>query len=405
MRTCDLALAAALTLTLASQIHATPTALLQGGGQDSAPASVILPQAGSDGLTLDLRDLSDLEALEPLLFRAALQAGPDLHITVVGGSARLGKFTIKPSDHLSGSLLILDGSADVSGRLDGNLVAVDADVILHPGAMIVGDVLAYNGQVHDLGGEVTGDIRTLSSVSVAPRADEAPAAPHPESALMAFLRRSAGLTGVFLSLVVLGFGVIMFARPNLEVVADTVSHSFGRSFVVGLLGEILLLPTFGMIVVGLFLSVAGILLLPFAVIVYGLLVVLLVVGGYLAVAHAMGETFVRRKMAAGAAVGSPNSYRYMFGGLVALMVLWVGWVLFGWVPVAGPLVQAVAVLVTWLLGTAGFGAALLSRAGIRENFTGRILPPEAMTDEYLWATPQFGVPAARRPIGRTPPPL
>ena len=31
------------------------------------------------------------------------------------------------------------------------------------------------------------------------------------------------------------------------------------------------------------------------------------------------------------------------------------------------------------------------------------VPPEALTDEYLWATPQFGVPAARRPGGgRTP---
>ena len=55
------------------------------------------------------------------------------------------------------------------------------------------------------------------------------------------------------------------------------------------------------------------------------------------------------------------------------------------------------------MGSTGFGAALLSRAGIRENFAGRLIPPEALTDEYLWATPQFGVPAARRPGGgRTP---
>jgi hypothetical protein len=34
---------------------------------------------------------------------------------------------------------------------------------------------------------------------------------------------------------------------------------------------------------------------------------------------------------------------------------------------------------------------------VRENFAGRIIPPEALTDEYLWATPQFGVPAVKRP--------
>ena len=78
------------------------------------------------------------------------------------------------------------------------------------------------------------------------------------------------------------------------------------------------------------------------------------------------------------------------------------WALFGWVPVAGILIWGAAFFVTWLLGTAGFGAALLSRAGIKENFAGRLLPPEALTDEYLWATPQFGVPAGRRPGSRPP---
>jgi hypothetical protein len=89
-------------------------------------------------------------------------------------------------------------------------------------------------------------------------------------------------------------------------------------------------------------------------------------------------------------------------GLLALATLWVAWALFGWVPVAGSIIWGAAFFVTWLLGTAGFGAALLSRGGVRENFAGRILPPEALTDEYLWATPQFGVPAARRPGTRTP---
>jgi hypothetical protein len=79
------------------------------------------------------------------------------------------------------------------------------------------------------------------------------------------------------------------------------------------------------------------------------------------------------------------------------MALWLSWVAFGWVPVAGTLVLATAILVTWLLATVGFGASLLSRAGLREHFAGRLIPPEALTDEYLWATPQFGVTAVKRP--------
>ncbi len=274
---------------------------------------------------------------------------------------------------------------------------------VHPGAFISGSVLAYNGQVHDLGGEITGEIRTLSSL-VQPLTMPVPKA-QPVSPVVATLQKAAGLAGVFLSLAVLGFGIVLFARPNLEIVSDTISHSFGRSFIVGLLGQILVLPTFGMIVVGLVLSVAGILLLPFAVIVYALLMILATVGGYLAVAHAMGETYIRRRMAAGLTVSSPNSYRYLLVGLMGLSALWAAWVIFGWVPFAGDVIKGIAVLVTWLLGTAGFGAALLSRGGLREGFAGRILPPEALTDEYLWATPQFGVPAASRPPTRpTPPP-
>src|SRR5262249_57065939 len=103
------------------------------------------------------------------------------------------------------------------------------------------------------------------------------------SALETVFQRGAGVVGVFLTLFALGFGLVMFGRPNLEVVSDTVSHSFGRSFLTGLIGQILLLPTFGMLVVRLILSVAGILLLPFAVTVYALLMIVGVVGGDLAV--------------------------------------------------------------------------------------------------------------------------
>ena len=89
--------------------------------------------------------------------------------------------------------------------------------------------------------------------------------------------------------------------------------------------------------------------------------------------------------------------------MAPVMVLWLAWALVGWAPVAGTLVWSAAVLVTWLLATVGFGASLLSRAGVREGFAGRIIPPEALTDEYLWATPRYGVPAVQRPGATAPP--
>lgn len=227
---------------------------------------------------------------------------------------------------------------------------------------------------------------------------DALAIPAEPSWLTRFGTRAAGLSGVFLTLTLLGFLLVAFAHPNLEIVSDTVAHSFGRSFVVGMLGQVLLLPTFGMLVVGLILSVVGALLVPFVVIVYALLAILGIVGGFLAVAHSMGEKQTRRRMAQGLKA-SPNSFRYMLIGLATVLSVWLAWLVFGWVPVAGTIVWASAILVTWIIGTVGFGAAILSRAGVKPQFAGRYIPAETMTDEYLWATPQFGVSAVKRPEG------
>lgn len=354
------------------------------------PKPATLAPAPAGGPTVDLGDLTQPEAVERAVRRAVPAPGPETQVTVPNGQARLGDFTIGSAETVTGHLLVLKGDANVYGRLLGNLVTVDGDVFVHPGGVVSGDILALRGDVKDEGGQIGGEVRTLS----APTRTGATVALSP---LAAFGRNVAGVVGVFLTLLALGVGLVTFARPNLEVVSDTVSHSFGRSFMTGLVGQILILPTFGMLIVGLILSVAGILLLPFAVVVYVLLAILGIVGGYLAVAHAIGETYTRRRMAQGAALGSPNSYRYLVAGLTGLFVLWAAWAVFGWVPVAGEIVRAAAVLVTWLMATAGLGAALLSRAGVRESFAGRLIPPEALTDEYLWATPQFGVPAVRRP--------
>ena len=363
--------------------------------QTAAPQAI--PEAGAQGLTISLADLSNPTALEPLLRRAAATRSAELALTVPGGRARFGNYTVGSGETINGHLLLFKGDAHVYGTLQGNLVTVDGNIVVHPGAVVTGDVLALGGAVEDAGGEIRGEIRTLMP---APPGVVSPEAAAPLSGFRLLLRNAAGLTGVYLTLLALGFGLVLFGRPNLEVVADTVSHTFGRSFMVGLLAQMLLLPTFGMLVVGLLLSVVGVLLIPFAVLAYLLLLLIGVVGGYLAVAHALGESYTRRRLAMGISASSPNSYRYLLVGLTAMLGFWAAWAVFGWVPVAGTLMKIAAVLVTWLLATAGFGATLLSRAGARESFTGRLVPAEALTDEYLWATPQFGVPAAKRPPTR-----
>ena len=218
-----------------------------------------------------------------------------------------------------------------------------------------------------------------------------PAAP---SAIQILFHDVKNVTAMFVALAMIGFGAVFFARRYLEVVADTASEAFGRSLVVGLLGQLLLLPTLAMLIVGLIFTIVGILLLPFALIAFVVAACVAALGGYLAVAHAIGESVSRRRMANGAFVRSPNAYGYLFTGLLGLLGLWAAAALFGW---AGPVVyvfRAAAVVVTWLAGTVGFGAVLLSRAGRRDTFTGRHVGDQS--GEYLWATPP-ATPAAPRP--------
>ena len=355
----------------------------------------IPPAAASDGPLVDLQKLDDPVGLEQRL-RRLLRAEPSqLRLTVPNGQARLGSFSIGASETVTGNLLVMKGQVDVHGKITGNVVALDGDIVMHPGSIVSGDALAIGGRIQDRGGVVRGEQRSLGAAALAPPPSVGP--------LQRALTNAAGLAGVLFTLGLIGFGVVLFAKPNLETISDTVGHSFFRSFLAGLLAQVLAIPTFGLLITGLVLSVVGILLVPFVVVVIPFLCLAAVVGGFLAVAHAMGETHLRRRMAAGALVGSPNSYRYLVIGLGAIGAVWLGWVVFGWVPVAGSLMYAAAFLATWLLATAGLGACLLSRAGIKPAFAGRYVPPEALTDEYLWATPQFGVNAVKRPEGGKPP--
>ncbi len=354
---------------------------------DSDVTPQAVPAAGAQGPSVSLARLDHAGQLERDL-RAALRSPlSDTRLTVAGGTARLGAYSVGSAERVSGHVVVLEGDADVHGRIEGNLVTLDGNIILHPGAMITGDVLAIGGHIRQLGGTISGSQMETDAVPIAAAAPSIPA-------LVA--RRGAGLLGIGLTLLILGLGVVTFGRPNLEIVSDTVIHSFGRAFLVGLLGQALILPTFGMMIVGLVLTLAGAVLVPFATVAYLLLAIIALVGGLIAVAHAMGETITRRRMAQGLMV-SPNAYRYVITGLASLASIWLAWVALGWVPVAGMIVFGGAVFLTWSVATVGFGAALLSRGGVREHFAGRILPPAMMTDEYLWATPRMGVPAVKRP--------
>ena len=221
---------------------------------------------------------------------------------------------------------------------------------------------------------------------------EAPVVVHESASFVGGLAMgAANLVAVFIALSFMGLGFLFFAPKQLETVADTVWHSFWRSFLAGLFAQPLVLPAFGMMLVGLVLTVVGILVVPFAVVGFAVALFLAAVGGFIAVARSVGEVYLRRKMARGEPVETWGSYRYIVYGLVGLLALWLPVVFLGWIPVAGTLLTVSAALITWIVATAGFGAAIISRAGMRGTFVRQL--DLALTDEQYWTADAMPAPS------------
>ncbi len=384
---------------LTAQAPAPPPvpAASAGASVAAAATAAALASAVADSVAqaLTLGDIATIDSLTTQL-AGMPDIGPDVVTSVRTSPIHVGSVTVPANQRVENSLVVFRGNADVYGTVAGNVVVLLGDIICHDGATIEGSAVSVGGRVVGAEGAIRGDIKSLTALGHG-RAAAAPKV-QARSALDHLFQDVSTVVAVFIALAMVGFGTVFFGRRHVEIIADTASHSFGRSFVVGLLGQLLLLPAFAMMIVGLVLTIVGILVLPFAILAYVLGAVVAAIGGYLAVAHAVGETFTRRRMANGAFVRSPNSYGYIFTGLVGLLGLWAAAALFGWLGPVVFLFKVAAVIVTWLAATTGFGAVLLSRAGLRETFAGRYSGEQ--TDEYLWATP----PATPTPgrMGRQP---
>ena len=347
--------------------------------------------------------LSDLATLDTIGHQLTALGSDDVAEALRTAPVHLGDVTIANGQRITGDLVVYKGGANILGEVTGSVVSIFGNVVVRPGGHVGRDAVSIGGEITRQGtAKIDGESRVIHSedlhVSDAQLEAETVAEAAPAGAVRSPVDRVftdvRDVVAIFIALAMLGFGTVFFGRRYLEVVADTASHSFGRSFVVGLLGQLLVLPTFAMLIVGLIFTLVGILLLPFAAVAFVIAAILAVVGGYLAIAHAIGETVTRRRMAHGAFVRAPNAYGYLFAGLIGLLGLWAAAALTGWM---GPVVivfRVAAVIVTWIAATTGFGAVLLSRAGLRETFAGRHVGE--MSDEYLWATPPATPTAAMR---------
>ncbi len=358
------------------------------GAQAPRPAPTVAPVPA----------LSSLSAQVAAALEAA-QIQVDLDGILQGEGVHTDGLLVPAGEVLDGPVTVLSGDVRVAGRIRGDLIALGGDVILEDGGVVDGNVRLLQGQLVHNGGRVLGRVQAVSGV-LTPRPEVAPPVPDlvpPRPQIVVSTGASAAgstsaigriavdllsLIASFVGLAFLGIGLMFFAPRQLEAVADTVWHSFWRSFLAGLFAQPLLLPALGILIVGLAITLVGLLVVPFAVAAFAVALFLAVAGGYIAVARTVGEIYVRRRMAQGHEVRGWLTYRYLFYGLLGLLAIWIPAVLLSWVPVAGTIALIMAAFLTWMVATAGFGATIVSRGGVRGTVIRQI--DQALTDEHFW---------------------
>lgn len=304
-------------------------------------------------------------------------------------SFRLGDTEV-PTGTTTGPAAVARGRLDVRGRVEGDALVLHGDLVVHPGGIVTGNAVAVDGRVRTAGGVIEGDVRSIRGVAGgllarAGRASEA--APLTPWAAMKMV------IGWFAVLCAIGIGVLLFAEKNLDGVVQALEKQFTQSFWAGVLAQLAAIPALLLLLVGLAITLLGILLIPFAVVAYVIALAGLVTLGFLAAARFTGRAFFR-----GREPGRTVHLRALFVGLAAYLGIWFIAAALAGSPVIGAVVRAVALATSWVAVTLGLGATIISRAGTRGD--GRAAQARAPAADMSWQTPTpvTGVVAARRPV-------
>lgn len=196
-------------------------------------------------------------------------------------------------------------------------------------------------------------------------------------------------------LVLLGLGVLVFAPDKLRRITDTLSGDPGKALSMGLLVEFATLPALAVLIILLAVTLIGILLIPFAIVAFLLIWMGIAALGLFAVAQVMGMAVMgpaQRSMSQrGAALGG------LITGLIILLVPWLAAAAMTWSDMPALVLRGIAVTITAVAVTAGFGAVFRAHKFARAE---AYVPPATHTREELaWQTPTpvGGVVAAKRP--------
>lgn len=232
-------------------------------------------------------------------------------------------------DMTANDVVAVGGNISVSGRVEGNVVAVGGSVILNARSYVGGEVVVVGGElIKDSSAVIAGKTTQVYVPNFIP-------------SVTTFLKsRWIALWATISLLVLLGFlglAVLLAALipEHMGTVVNSLERSFAAMLVWGVIWIILIVP----IAVLLAISIVGVILIPIEI----FLVALAMMLGYIAAAIFIGKNALMSFKKA------PPPFVDAILGIVILFLI-------GFVPLVGPVVKA-------LFLVAGFGAVITTRFG------------------------------------------
>lgn len=77
-----------------------------------------------------------------------------------------GDVVIDQRDRIDGNVVVRNGSITVHGQIEGDVLVLHGNAIIRDEGKVIGNVTAVNGEVRNLGGEITGQIEEQKEVEV-----------------------------------------------------------------------------------------------------------------------------------------------------------------------------------------------------------------------------------------------
>jgi hypothetical protein len=264
---------------------------------------------------------------------------------------------VEEDERILGDVVSIGGDVVVRGDVEGDVVSVGGDVEVHDGAKVMGDAVSVGGRVEKSDGATV--LGETVSVNV----------PIPLFGLRGpeFHKPRFFTLGWKLAFFVVGLLLVLLfnavAGHRLDVVSRRVESEPGQSFLIGLLGAfgtpIAMLIAFVLLAI----TIVGLLLFPVLLI----LVWLMMLGGFAAVAIAVGRRVVEGRGPADRLRPAGSSYTHLFVGFVLLHAFLIAGSIVRVIPwPLDPFGIFLAVLGWFVLvfaTTMGYGAVLLSRLG------------------------------------------